>query len=128
MTPRFRRRAAAEGGFTLIELLVVFVVIAVLLAIGVSTFTALRGRADVSAAEANVRAALPSIQAYHADRGSYVGMDRAALRAIDPAIRIRIIGAPTATSYCVRNTQPAGVYYYKRGPARPITTTPCTGP
>src|SRR4051795_5878909 len=69
-----RARLAGEGGFTLIELLVVIVIIGILLAIAVPSYLGFRDRAADSAAAANVRAAVPSAEAYFADHGSYANM------------------------------------------------------
>jgi type IV pilus assembly protein PilA len=76
-----RARLVGEGGFTLIELLVVIVIIGILLAIAVPSYLGFRGRAADAAAQANVRAAVPSAEAYFADNGNYAGMTTAGLKA-----------------------------------------------
>ena len=121
------RRENGQAGFTLIELLVVIVIIGILLAIAVPSYLNFRQRAQTSAAQANVRSAVPSAEAYFADNGTYAGMTTASLQAIDPGVQVTVLGTSNATSYCLRSTnQP---YHYKRGPGGAIGATPaCTGP
>ena len=61
------RLAHDEKGFTLIELLVVIIILGILLAIAVPSYLSFRGRANVSAAKANVRAAVPGMEGFAAD-------------------------------------------------------------
>jgi type IV pilus assembly protein PilA len=81
-----KRLRKEESGFTLIELLIVLVIIGILLAIAVPSYLGFKTRAEVAAAKANIRAALPSAEAYYADNGNYSLMNEAALRSIDSGL------------------------------------------
>src|SRR5438093_898734 len=73
-------RSEGQGGFTLIELLVVIIIIGILLAIAIPSYMKFRDRANNSAAQANVRASVPAIEAYYADNNTYAGATLAYLQ------------------------------------------------
>ena len=98
---RSRLDGNSEQGFTLIELLVVIIIIGILLAIAVPSYLGFRDRAANNAAKANLRAALPSAEAYYADNGAYTGMTKASLVAVDSGVsdtlKVTAVGANSYT-------------------------------
>ena len=97
-------RSESQGGFTLIELLVVIIIIGILLAIAVPAYLKFRDRAADNAAQANLRAALPSVEAYYADNGKYTGMTVAILKAsYDAGLKLSAEPIVTDTTYCVQS-------------------------
>jgi type IV pilus assembly protein PilA len=133
MLKRIRQRldGNTEQGFTLIELLVVIIIIGILLAIAVPSYLGFRDRANNNAAKANLRAALPSAEAYYADNGTYVGMTATTLKAIDSGLSatLAVAGTPTTTSYCLTDSV-GGKTWSVKGPGPSAsnwyTTADCT--
>jgi type IV pilus assembly protein PilA len=116
-----------EEGFTLIELLVVIIILGILLGIAIPSYLTFRGRANKSAAQANVRAAVPGMEAFNADHSTgYVGVNLAKLQAsYDSGIKSVTIRAATQGGYCLENTSPGTVTYHKSGPSGDIRSGSC---
>jgi prepilin-type N-terminal cleavage/methylation domain-containing protein len=112
MLNTLRKRLRSEKGFTLIELLVVMIILAILTAIAIPSYLSFRDRANKSAAGADLRAAIPSVEAFFSDHGTYSGMTVGFLQtaydqSIDPSIIS--LGALSDTTYCVQATSPNDV-------------------
>ena len=133
-----RQRLAGEDGLTLIELFFVVLVLGILLAIAVPSYVAFSARADQAAAKADVRAALPAVEAYRADCGKYADaaaaecsdgvahtFDVAGLKSYDPALKLRTVESiGGGTSYCV-DAQVGGKSASFTGSGGSVATTAC---
>jgi type IV pilus assembly protein PilA len=122
-----KRLAGDEQGFTLIELLVVIIILGILMAIAIPSYLKFKGRASDSASKANVRAAVPGLEAYAADHSTgYAGVSVVKLAAsYDAGIKNVTVLSANSTTYCVKSTSGAPVYF-KNGPSSDITTTACS--
>ena len=96
---------ADEDGFTLIELLVVITIVGILLAIAVPSLVGFKNRANQKAADADIRAALPAIEALYADNKTYSSLTLTKIRAsYDSGAKFKghfLLAADSGQTYCV---------------------------
>jgi type II secretory pathway pseudopilin PulG len=107
MPVRMRHRLGGnnELGVTVVEVLVVIILIGFLMAVAIPSYLGFRDRAANHAAKQHLQAALPSAQAYYANKRTYAGLDSAVLVTMDPRISPTLsVASAGKSSYCLTDT------------------------
>jgi prepilin-type N-terminal cleavage/methylation domain-containing protein len=114
-----------EEGFTLVELIVVLIIIGILMTLAIGFQVQAREKAGDATARTNIRVAVPAVEAFRSDNGTYAGMTLAALQtAYSPGVQgIEVLSADDA-GYCIRASA-EGRTWYKQGAGGEITQTAC---
>jgi Tfp pilus assembly protein PilE len=126
MVQRIPRTPAgsAPGRLTVVELLIGIVLVGILLAIALPSYFGLRERAWDNEAKANLEAAVPAVEEYVAETGTYSGMTLAALEAIDPAVELDGNPVVTRKTYCIQSSVRRNVWRVTGPPSRqPVAGT-----
>jgi len=120
-----RDRIAQDQGLTLVELLIAIVIVGILLTIAVPLYLGFQDRGHTAVAEANVRAAVPAVEAFYSDHHTYVGMSTPTLRQIDTGIAVSVDPASLGiATYCISASH-GGLTYSKRNPDGQIIAGAC---
>lgn len=127
----------SERGISMIETQLALVIMGILMSLAGPSFMNFMDEAAKVAAASNVRSALPAVDAFYLDNGTYFGMDIErggqlgfGLRSYDPGVKISLDpGQEDGSTYCIYS-KVGDFTYFKRGPAGEITEdpTPLTSP
>src|SRR2546425_2736538 len=123
------RRLEGESGFTLIELLVVLIIIGLLAAIAIASFTGQQDKAHDADAKVAARSAQIAMETYYVDHRSYSGATPAELEAVQPSLQDApnlTINTATVNQYELETSSVSSrpvVFTIQRSPNGTVTRT-----
>jgi type IV pilus assembly protein PilA len=118
-------------------MLIVVIILGILLAIAVPAYLKFKDRANNAAAQANIRAMVPAMEAYNSDNNGYTGMTIGGTTGLqatyDSALKgwvnnggVTVLSVAAGT-YCVKSVV-GNATAYKAGPANDIVVNPSSAP
>jgi type IV pilus assembly protein PilE len=120
------RKRSEGGSITSIEALVLGMMAAILVAITVPSYAAMRDRANDSTARAHVRQVAEAVETYRAEHGSYTGLAPATLARVDADLRSWSYDLTRSGphAYCV-DASAGGRTWHVAGPAGDVARGGC---
>lgn len=95
------RQSHHKQGFTLLELLVVIAIIAILVAVGVASYSTARRRGTDAQSRSNIKAIQDGFEQFYADNGTYDGVCSAGTAYFPSGLPAHGSCTSTASTYCV---------------------------
>jgi type IV pilus assembly protein PilA len=125
-----RSRLRADDGFTLVELLVAMLILAVLVAVGLGSFLAQRGKAQDANAKTSVVTASKAMLAYGTQKNGFADATPGALAKLEPSLgqARNLTVTSTQTTFTVSVDSAAGGAYSLEHAAGGVEKRDCTLP
>jgi type II secretion system protein G len=105
-----------QSGFTIVELLIVIVVIGILAALVITTFTGIQQKARNTERQTDIKAIHGQVEAYYAQNGRYPTLDNmndAAFRSANmKGLDVEALKDPKGSASTLAGTPAANVYAY----------------
>lgn len=126
MTMREPVRSDQRGMISPAEAIMLAVMTAIVVAIAIPSYSAMRERSDNAAARTHARQAADAVEAAQAERGSYLGVRHSLLSRFDSSLSptsYRLVWADRS-GYCVQSTS-GGRTWHVEGPSGELARGGC---